>query len=118
VSRILVIDDNETVRDVIRQLLEFGGHEVSECEDGPKGLEAQRTNPFDLVIVDIQLPGISGFEVIRCLRDEEKGVRIIAVAGRTEKTLEKAIEAGADRIMTKPLRLRPFLEIVNELLEQ
>jgi DNA-binding response OmpR family regulator len=56
--------------------------------------------------------------VIRCLRDEEKGVRIIAVAGRTEKTLEKAIEAGADRIMTKPLRLRPFLEIVNELLEQ
>ena len=117
-SRILVIDDNDTVRDVIRQLLESGGHEVTECEDGQKGLDAQRTDPCDLVVVDIQLPGISGFEVIRCLRDEEKDIRIIGVAGRTDRTLDQAIEAGADQIMAKPLRLRPFLEMVNGLLER
>jgi CheY-like chemotaxis protein len=117
VSQILVIDDDETVRDVVRQLLERDDHEVTECEEGETGLESHAANPADLVVVDIQMPGISGFEVIRRLRQVDQEVKIIGVAGHTEALLQEAIEVGADRIMGKPLRLHPFLDMVNKLLD-
>ena len=75
-SQILVIDDDETVGDVVRQLLERDGHEVTEREEGEAGLDSHAAKPADLVIVDIQMPGMSGFEVIRRLRQVDQ-VRVL-----------------------------------------
>jgi PAS domain S-box-containing protein len=105
-SRILVVDDNADAARGIARLLKLLGHEVVTAEDGPSGMEAARTLRPDVILLDIGLPGMSGYEVASRLRREEcgKDVLIIAISGYgQEEDRRRSREAGFDYHLVKPI---------------
>ena len=117
-ARILIIDDEEIVRDSVREMLQMGGHEVEGAADGQAGIDRYRENPADLVIADIMMPKKSGLEIIEELRRDYPDAKIIAMAAYGEEILAKARALGADRTFDKPFHLQEMLDAVNALLEE
>ena len=120
-EKILVIEDNEQNRVLMRQIFTHQGYEVLEATDGLTGLEMARVHMPDLVLLDIQMPVMNGYMVIRELRNtpELKKVKVIAVTSFAMKgDREKALEAGFDEYVTKPIDTRKFPELVRELLSR
>ena len=121
VALILLIDDDSFYRDVVRQILEDGGHQVLEAQDGAEGLERFRAQKPDLVITDMRMPGFDGDEVIRKLREIDKQVRIIAVSGAPTfynvDYAQLAKEVGADAILRKLDPLDRVLIEINGVLK-
>jgi len=119
-ARILVIDDNADLLQMIRVLLEErGGHQAILSADGEDGLEKAFANPPDLAIVDVMMPGITGYEVCRRLRKEPStaDMPIIILTARGQPVdREAALEAGADVYMAKPVTMAELMEQVNALL--
>lgn len=118
--RILVIDDDDQMRVLLRQVMEWTGYEVTEAEDGRKGMQKQRRQPADLVITDLIMPEQEGMETIRLLKKEFPQTRIIAISGGgrigPEAYLPAAQELGADRVFSKPFDVRELAGAVKELL--
>ena len=117
-ARILVIDDDAAIRSLLRAALEQGGFEVVEASDGDAGVKLYRQDPADLVITDIIMPKKSGADVIRELRNDYPGVRVIAITGGVHDFPAIARIYGADRTIRKPFRPNDILVAVNELLEK
>ena len=120
-EKILVIEDNNQNRILMRQILTHNGYEVLEAADGLTGLEMARTNMPDLILLDIQMPVMNGFELIRELRNtpELSRIKVIAVTSFGMKSdREKALEAGFDEFVTKPIDTRTFPELVREILSR
>lgn len=119
-ARILIIDDNELVRAALVLLLEREGHEVLEACDGSHALRALDACIPDLVITDINMPEMEGFQVIRDLRKIVPGLKIIAISGGgsigCQDVLKRASEVGADKAFAKPIDRGEFLESVTRLL--
>lgn len=118
--KILVIDDDEQMRTLIRQVMEWAGYEVYEAGDGREGMRKQRLHKADLVITDLIMPDQEGLETITYLRQEFPAVKIIAISGGgrigPEAYLPAAKELGADRVFSKPFDVKEFVESVKELL--
>lgn len=112
-ARLLVVDDEEVVRDLLTSVLQGEGHEVQTAEDGAKGLASFRSAPFDVVITDILMPAMDGLELIRALRREGVPVRIIATAAVGDMALNDALQAGADATLPKPFKIDVLLETVD-----
>jgi PAS domain S-box-containing protein len=116
-SRILVIDDNvDTARGMTR-LLKLLGHDVQAAYDGPTGMEAARSYRPDVILLDIGLPGMDGYEVARRLRREEfgKGVRIIAVSGYgQDEDRRRSKEAGFDHHLVKPIDHSALITLLTQ----
>ena len=105
-QRVLIIEDNDDVRQTLRSMLELWGHEVREASDGARGLETAREFRPDVALIDVGLPGIDGHEVARRLRTAEpsKGLRLIALTGYgLPKDAQRAREAGFDAHLVKPV---------------
>ena len=121
-ARILVIDDNADLLQMIRMFLEEkGGHEVILSAEGPDGLEKAFAHPPDLAIVDVMMPGMTGYEVCRRLRQEPStaDVPILILTARGQSVdKEAALEAGADEYLAKPVTMGELLRRVNGLLAQ
>ncbi|HEU4620857.1 MAG TPA: response regulator [Burkholderiaceae bacterium] len=104
--RVLLVDDNRDAADSLAQILKFDGHTVEVAYDGAMALEAvARFNP-DVVLLDIGLPGLNGYEVARRIRASEGGrrIRLIAITGWGQATDERnAYDAGFDTHMVKPV---------------
>ena len=104
-SRILLIDDDHNLREVVRFILTEAGHEVVPAKSGEEGLEKRDCGP-DLVVSDIQMPGINGLEVLRRIREADDGVGAPPVIMLTAHgTVEQAVEAmqlGAFTYLLKP----------------
>ena len=121
VQKILVVEDNEQNRVLMRQIFTHQGYEVLEANDGLTGLEMARLHIPDLILLDIQMPVMNGYMVIRELRNhpELKKIKVIAVTSFAMKgDREKALEAGFDEYVTKPIDTRKFPELVRELLSR
>ena len=118
--RVLVVEDNEQNRILMRQILIHHGYEVLEAVDGLTGLELARTQLPALILLDIQMPMMNGFAVIRELRQDSgalKTCKVIAVTSFAMKgDREKAIEAGFDEYVTKPIDTRKFPEVIKQVL--
>ena len=118
--KILVIDDDDQMRVLLRQVMEWAGFEVTEAEDGREGMQQQRRQPADLVITDLIMPEQEGMETIRLLKKEFPQTRIIAISGGgrigPEAYLPAAQELGADRVFSKPFDVRELAGAVKELL--
>jgi DNA-binding response OmpR family regulator len=116
---VLVIDDDATIRALLRMLLETNGFTVSEAADGQQGLEVFRRNPAQLVITDIIMPGQDGYETCLQLKHKFRDVKIIAISGgdflRPGKYLSLANSIGVDRVFTKPFRPAEVLAAVRAL---
>jgi two-component system cell cycle response regulator len=118
-KKILVIEDNEQNRILMRQILKYHGYDVLEAVDGQAGLEMARERMPDLILLDLQMPVMGGFAVIKELRKtpELSKLKVIAVTSFAMKgDREKALEAGFDEYVTKPIDTRKFIEIVKNIM--
>ena len=105
--RILVIEDEIKLQEQIRQKLESVGYMVDTCNDGKEGLYIANEYPLDAAIIDIGLPGISGLEVIKTLRDQGNLLPVLILTARDSwQDKVKGLEIGADDYLTKPFLLR------------
>jgi DNA-binding response OmpR family regulator len=116
VTKILVIDDEPQIRQVIVRTLTLAGHEMLEAKDGKEGLCLFRAHQPTLVITDLLMPQGEGLETIRELRRESAALVIIAMSGRGAMYLETAKEFGADATIAKPFRATELLAAVTMLL--
>ncbi|QDE68214.1 hybrid sensor histidine kinase/response regulator [Myxococcus xanthus] len=113
---VLLVDDHTDSRQLVRELLELEGHTVSEAEDGPSGLARARELRPEVVLLDIGLPGLDGYEVARALRstDEGRDLLLIAVTGYgLEEDRRRALEAGFDEHLVKPVDLTRLRELLR-----
>lgn len=117
--RILVVEDNDLNLKLFRDLLIAQGYSVMHTRDGVEAFRLARTHKPDLVLMDIQLPEVSGFEVTRWLKDDP-GLRDIPVIAVTAFAMagdeEKARAAGCSAYVTKPIAVKAFLETVAKCL--
>ena len=124
-ARIEVIDDDQAIRTTIKLLLERDGHEVVLAEDGRKGIEQFRTGRFDLLIVDIFMPGMDGLETIRNIHQMRPDIPIIVISGYAFRTalesvpdfLNMAMKFGAVSSLQKPFRPSQLLSAVSTCLQ-
>jgi CheY-like chemotaxis protein len=112
VARILVVDDDKTVRLLLRTILEHRGHAVVEAENGAEGLQYYRAAPADLVITDIQMPVMDGLQMIKALRGVFPTAKIIAMSG--EKGGLAAAQPLSQYTFEKPLYMEEFLDAVQK----
>ena len=120
-EKILVVEDNEANRILMRQILTYHGYDVLEATDGLTGLEMASAHIPALILLDIQMPVMDGFAVIRELRNnpELRKIKAIAVTSFAMKgDREKALQAGFDEYVTKPIDTREFPELVKEILSR
>ena len=111
-ARILVVDDDNTIRLLLRSMLERRGHSVVEAENGAEGLQYYRTAPADLVITDIQMPVMDGLQMIKELRGDFPTAKIIAISG--EKGGLAAAQPLSQCTFEKPLYMQEFLDAVQK----
>lgn len=121
-AQILLIDDDEILRGVVRRMLERAGYDVIEAGDGETGLRLHREQGVDLVIVDIFMPERDGLELIQELRAAAPQAKIVAMSGggRTGKIdlLKDATVFGASRTLWKPFEMTELRATVGELLKE
>ena len=115
-ARILIIEDEDLVRDMLEQMLERAGHEVLQASDGEEGVEVYRRDRPDLVITDIQMPKKDGLDTIRDLKGDSPDLKLIAITGFNPETLEVARQMGIRHTFTKPFHMAELLGAVEELL--
>ncbi len=121
VFKLLYIEDHPAQRDIMAQMLELSGYEVAVACDGIDGVEQARSSPPDLILMDLRMPRMDGFEAIRELRVDPNTaeIPIIAIsAWASAKHKERAIDAGANEHFTKPVDLPRLLETIDQLLYQ
>lgn len=120
-ARVLIMDDEEPMRDVMRTILEEDGHDVQEAANGAVGLDMYRAQPADVVVTDLIMPEKDGIETIRDLRREFPNVKIIAISGRggvgIKANLERARLIGADVAIQKPCGPSEIRDAVRVLAE-
>ena len=120
-KRILVVEDQEDLRGVLRTLLTGSGYEMVEAADGQAGVEKAKSEQPDLILMDIQLPGLDGYEATRRIKANPalQHTPIIAVTSYALSGDDvKAREAGCDAYVTKPFSPRALLAKVREFLPQ
>lgn len=131
-TRVMVIDDEPFVRTALKRVLEGGAITVATAEDAGAALAMMRSQPADLVVVDVIMPGIDGVQLIRTLRSEFPAVRIIAISGggnfelggyrpdavSTRAYLAAAMQAGADATLAKPFDTVELEAAMKPLLER
>jgi CheY-like chemotaxis protein len=120
-SRILLVEDNEENRDALSRRLERRGFEVIMATDGKEGLAMAQTESPDVILLDMNLPEIDGWEVARTLKDSEttRNIPIIALTAHAMSgDREKAIGAGCDDYHTKPAELTKLLVQIQAILKK
>ena len=118
-TRVLVIDDDATVAEVVAAYLQRAGLESSVAHDGAEGLALAAAEPPDVVLLDLMLPGIDGLEVCRRLRLVQPGLPVIMVTARgEEQDRVLGLEVGADDYVTKPFSPRELVLRVQALLRR
>ncbi len=118
-KRVLIADDEPNIVISLEFLMKREGHAVSVARDGPAALEAIRSGRPDLVLLDVMMPGLSGFEVCQAVRADEAlaGVKILMLSAKGRDTdIAKGEALGADAYMTKPFSTKELAEKVRELL--
>jgi DNA-binding response OmpR family regulator len=119
VSTVLVVDDDESVGDVVAAYLARAGLEVRRAADGIDALEAAAAERPDIVVLDLMLPGVDGLEVCRRLRRRQPGIPIVMLTARGEEDDRiRGLEVGADDYVTKPFSPRELVLRVQSVLRR
>ncbi|MEZ6060791.1 MAG: response regulator [Planctomycetaceae bacterium] len=118
-KRILVVDDEAHMARSIRRVLKNEGYDVKTAEDGFRAGTLLGTFAPALVTLDLQMPGLSGFDVMSFIRQTPglEQVRIVVISGLDSRRLERALEDGADAVLPKPFDNAELIEIVNHLVD-
>ncbi|TMI76983.1 MAG: response regulator [Bacillati bacterium ANGP1] len=118
-ARVLVVDDEESIRDLCARVLSRAGYTVITAPSGEDAVALLTREAFALVISDIRMPGISGLEVLERAKATYPEIRVVLITGfGTPQMLTRAQQSGADRILTKPFNPMELLAAVREILPQ
>ncbi len=120
-ARILIVEDEPAMAEGLRFNFEQEGYDAVVCSDGPSALAALQdpATPFDLVLLDLMLPGMSGYEICREIRKQDAHIPILVLSSRTlAEDKAHAFDCGTDQYMTKPFALPELLSRVRNLLER
>lgn len=118
-ARILLIEDEATLSLLLQERLEKEGYSVSVCRDGVQGLSEALRGGFDLLVLDIRLPGRNGFDVCRELRRHAKNLPVLMLTARGDvKDRVKGLKIGADDYLTKPFDVAELLARIEALLRR
>ena len=113
-ATILIIDDEESIRHLLREVLEKAGHKVLEAANGREGLEQFRAKPMDLVITDLEMPEMNGVELLRALAARDYAGRTIILSGhQNDPLLADAWALGPQEVLDKPLDLERALMAIQ-----
>lgn len=114
-KRILIVEDNPISMDLVYDLLEVSGYQVDKATDGFEALKLVKEKPYDLILMDIQLPGLDGLTATRILKEDPK-TKEIPVIALTAHAMdgddERALNAGCDSYIPKPIDTRSFVKLV------
>jgi len=121
-ARVIVIDDQEPIRRVVRRALEKEGHEVLEASDGEIGEQLLERSPADVVITDIFMPGQDGIVTLRQIRKRFPAVKVIVISGGDSSGMldlrQDAELLGAVKSLQKPFSAREIMDVVRDVLKQ
>ena len=117
-GRVLVVEDDEGIREMLKYNLVTAGFSVHEASDGASGLRTARTARPDLILLDLMLPGMSGFDFCRALRKSSRVPIIMITAKDAEIDKIVGLELGADDYITKPFSVREVLARVNAVMRR
>src|SRR5918995_4512322 len=119
--RALIVEDEASIREIVRFHLSLAGFETEEVADGRAALDRVRTDRFDLVVLDVMLPGVDGVALCRAMRsggpNQRSGVPMLT-ARDTEPDKVLGLESGADDYLTKPFGVREFIARVTAVLRR
>ncbi|MEL6661939.1 MAG: response regulator [Pseudomonadota bacterium] len=118
---VLVVEDNELNMRLFCDLLDSFGYQTFQCRDGSKVMETARNERPDLIIMDIQLPEVSGLDITRWLKDDEEvgHIPVLAVTAFAMRDDEQRVrEAGCEGYLSKPIQISSFMRAVEELIPQ
>lgn len=113
-STILVIDDQQAMRQLLRSVLESAGHQVMEASNGRMGLAVYSDQPTDLMITDIAMPEMNGLEMLAELKRSFPDVKVIVISGASSHELETAKRLGARQTLPKPFAINQLLDAVRD----
>ncbi|RKR03083.1 response regulator receiver protein [Maricaulis maris] len=119
-KKVLIVEDNELNMKLFNDLLEAHGYETLQTKDGFKALEMAREHTPDLILMDIQLPEVSGLEVTKWLKDDDSlaAIPVVAVTAFAMKGDEERIrEGGCEAYLSKPITVATFIETVRQFLD-
>lgn len=117
-AKVLLVDDEELVRRIVRTVLEAEGHEVQEASTGSDAVSKASTNPPDAVVLDLMIPGDDGFEVCRRLKAEHAEAKVLVLSAvPVADSEDRARGAGADDVMEKPFSALDLLGRLSALME-
>jgi len=118
-SRILVIDDERSIRNTLKEILEFEKYQVELAEDGIKALELIKTNDFDVILCDIKMPGMDGIEVLQKIEDLNHDTPVVMISGHGNiDTAVESIKKGAFDFIEKPLDLNRLLITLRNAMDK
>ena len=119
-SSILVVDDDPNSREIVQTFLESRGYDVQTAANGEAALAAVQRNSPELVLLDVMMPGMDGWEVARTLKDHSDyaDIRIVMMTARSDfSDKQKGLQAGADDYLVKPIQLEDLATTVKRNLE-
>ena len=117
--KLLVVDDEEALRTIVRHELESYGYDVHEAEDGDAALQKLNSHRFDLVILDIYMPTIDGMEVLRKIREKNLANKVIMLTGVNElKIARESLALGANDFITKPYDFKNLMACIDRVLKE
>ena len=118
-NKILIVEDEQDIRDLLIFNLQKEGFKVESADNGDSALSLIRKNNFDLILLDLMLPGIGGFDLTRILKNDRKTSKtpiLMLTAKGEESDIIKGLELGADDYMTKPFSIKVLIARINKIL--
>jgi len=118
-SKILVIDDERSIRNTLKDILEYEKYEVDLAEDGKKGIDKVKQAEYDIVLCDIKMPGIDGIEVLEQLQELSSDTPVVMISGHGNiDTAVESIKKGAYDFIEKPLDLNRLLITIRNAMDK
>ncbi|MCT4645639.1 MAG: sigma-54 dependent transcriptional regulator [Carboxylicivirga sp.] len=118
-AKILVIDDQRSIRNTLKDILEYENHSVDLAEDGEQGLEQFKANKYDVILCDIKMPNVDGMEVLDKIHEQNRDAPVIMISGHGNiDTAVEAIKKGAYDFIEKPLDLNRMLVTIRNAIEK
>lgn len=115
-KKILLVDDNDDFRGLLRELLSAGGHEIVEAGDGEEALRLFDANPTDVAIVDLNIPTRDGIEITKYLKSQKPSMKVIMITGYADFYSPKDIlSAGIDHFLQKPVDPSSIIALLDRL---